>query len=182
METRQKILELAEELIRTKGYNAFSYKDISEALQVKNAAIHYHFPSKSDLGVAVIENAIQRMNAQHEKWLSLPEDVQLKNLCKVFKESHDKGMLCLQGALTPEYATFSGPMQEKVQEICTDILGWVSTCLENGRKKKIFRFEGTATDKALTVVSNLLSSLLLARVLGKKVFSGMQKQLMSELK
>ena len=47
METKDKIRNLAEELIRTKGYNAFSYADLSAPLQIKNAAIHYHFPSNA---------------------------------------------------------------------------------------------------------------------------------------
>ena len=45
--TREKILELGENLIRTKGYNAFSYQDISSKLGIKNAAVHYYFPTKS---------------------------------------------------------------------------------------------------------------------------------------
>lgn len=48
--TRERILELGEELILTKGYNGFSYQDISTALGIKNAAIHYYFASKENLG------------------------------------------------------------------------------------------------------------------------------------
>ncbi len=48
--TRERILELGENFIRTKGYNAFSYQDISSELGVKNAAIHYYFPSKENFG------------------------------------------------------------------------------------------------------------------------------------
>ncbi|MBB4046226.1 AcrR family transcriptional regulator [Bacteroides reticulotermitis] len=39
---------MADELIKTIGYNAFSYADISKQLNIKNAAIHYYFPTKSD--------------------------------------------------------------------------------------------------------------------------------------
>ena len=52
-DTRSEIVRLASELIRSIGYNAFSYTDISQKLHIKNAAIHYYFPSKSDLGVEV---------------------------------------------------------------------------------------------------------------------------------
>ena len=50
-DTRNEIIRLGSELIRSIGYNSFSYADISKALNIKNAAIHYYFPSKSDLGV-----------------------------------------------------------------------------------------------------------------------------------
>jgi len=42
-DTSEKILDLAELLIQTRGYSAFSYQDISEALEVTKASIHYHF-------------------------------------------------------------------------------------------------------------------------------------------
>ena len=53
-DTRSEIIRLGSELIRSIGYNSFSYADISKALNIKNAAIHYYFPSKSDLGVEII--------------------------------------------------------------------------------------------------------------------------------
>ena len=53
-DTKKEILKLAEQLFQTKGYNGFSYSDISSVLGIKNAAIHYHFPSKADLGVALV--------------------------------------------------------------------------------------------------------------------------------
>lgn len=52
--TKERILAVAEALIQKDGYNAFSFKDIATAINIKTASIHYHFPSKEDLGVAVI--------------------------------------------------------------------------------------------------------------------------------
>ena len=43
---RERILDIAEHLIMSRGFNRFSYKDISTEMKVKNAAIHYHFPIK----------------------------------------------------------------------------------------------------------------------------------------
>ncbi|HEU4554463.1 MAG TPA: TetR/AcrR family transcriptional regulator, partial [Chitinophaga sp.] len=70
--TREKIIELADHLIRTKGFNAFSYADISAPLAIKNAAVHYHFPTKADLGISVIERELQGMALQQRKWDKLP--------------------------------------------------------------------------------------------------------------
>src|SRR5437899_2046581 len=54
-DVQQKILDTAEALIQTKGFNAFSYKDISEIVGIKTSSIHYYFPTKSDLGQAVVK-------------------------------------------------------------------------------------------------------------------------------
>lgn len=51
--TRDKILELAQEAIASRGYSAFSFRELAAELGIKSASIHYHFPTKTHLGVAV---------------------------------------------------------------------------------------------------------------------------------
>ena len=63
--TRDQILDLAENLLLDKGFNGFSYKHIAEQLGVKNAAIHYYFPAKSDLGTALVERYRRHFQAFH---------------------------------------------------------------------------------------------------------------------
>src|ERR1700682_1157248 len=55
LDTPQRILDVAERLGHTRGFNGFSYADIAEALDVTKASLHYHFPSKADLGKRLIE-------------------------------------------------------------------------------------------------------------------------------
>src|SRR5947209_18275602 len=59
-ETAEQILDLAETLIQTRGYSAFSYQDIAASLGIRKASIHYHFPSKTDLGGGVVDRYIDR--------------------------------------------------------------------------------------------------------------------------
>ncbi|MGZ5871264.1 MAG: TetR/AcrR family transcriptional regulator [Bradyrhizobium sp.] len=59
-ETAEEILDVAETLIQTRGYSAFSYQDIADALGIRKASIHYQFPSKIELGVAVINRYSER--------------------------------------------------------------------------------------------------------------------------
>ena len=61
-ETAGQILDLAETLIQTRGYSAFSYQDIADSLGIRKASIHYHFPSKADLGVAVVDRYMARFD------------------------------------------------------------------------------------------------------------------------
>src|SRR6202050_5213821 len=49
------ILDVAEQLAQTRGYNGFSYADIASQLGVTKASLHYHFPSKAELGRALID-------------------------------------------------------------------------------------------------------------------------------
>ena len=54
-DTADRILDTTERLIQTRGFNAISYQDISDAVGIKKASIHHHFPTKFGLGTAVIE-------------------------------------------------------------------------------------------------------------------------------
>ena len=53
--TRDQILNRAAQLLMSRGFNGFSYRDISSHLGVKNAAVHYHFPAKADLALALVD-------------------------------------------------------------------------------------------------------------------------------
>lgn len=61
METKEKIVTEAITFITTRGTNAFSYKDISKEIGIKTSSIHYYFPTKNDLIVAVLEHVIQQI-------------------------------------------------------------------------------------------------------------------------
>jgi AcrR family transcriptional regulator len=180
-DTKERIIELADRLIKTRGFNAFSYKDISDPLEIKNAAIHYYFPSKSDLGIAVIEQEIEKLAINKLKWATFPEDKQLKLLFETFSQKSKHGFICLMGSLSPDYQTLPAPMQEKVQIMSEDVLDWATLCLENGRQRGLLHFEGEAYNRALLIVSDMLASLLLSRVMGKEVFEKMSKQLLHDL-
>src|SRR4051795_11035403 len=54
-DTAQRILDVAERLVQTRGFNGFSYADIASALEVTKASLHYHFPTKAELGRRLIE-------------------------------------------------------------------------------------------------------------------------------
>ena len=61
-DTREKIMDRAAHLLMNRGFNGFSYRDISSHLGVKNAAVHYHFPAKADLAMALVDEYRQERN------------------------------------------------------------------------------------------------------------------------
>ena len=59
-ETRERILATALELIAEKGFAATSTRELSERLGFSKAALYYHFRTKEELLVALIEPGIQQ--------------------------------------------------------------------------------------------------------------------------
>ena len=181
MNTRDKIVYIADELIRSQGYNAFSYSDIGKDMAIRPAAVHYHFHTKTDLGLEVIRQELSRVAAFRRGEPNLSGGDQLKGLFEIFWRRSLESRLCLMGSLTPDFATFDASMQDAVKGLCREIANWVADCLEAERREGRMRFEGTAADRALLVVSTLLSSLLLGRVMGREVFKPMADQLLQDL-
>ena len=180
-DTREHIVRLADALIRQRGFNAFSYADIAAVLDIRNAAIHYYFPTKSLLGKAVIDEELRRLENYRQSHSTTGGDRQLQRLVTVFYHNSQRNAVCLMGALTPEFATFDPEMQEKVRQLCHAIQDWMADCLEEARKAGCLRFSGDAKDRAALVVSTLLSSLLLSRVEGAGLFRRMVDQLLEDI-
>ncbi|SFW24780.1 TetR/AcrR family transcriptional regulator [Chitinophaga sancti] len=180
-DTKDKIVGLADQLIKTKGFNAFSYKEISDPLAIKNAAVHYYFPSKADLGMAVLQQEFDSLNIGIANWENLTEDQQLRQLIASFEKKCSGHMACIMGSLSPDYNTLPANMQERLQQFSAAVIEWVTRCLDKGREKGIFSFKGAPEDRALMIVSNLLASLLLSRVMGESAFEKISKQLLDDI-
>ncbi len=170
-DTRTAILDLAEELIRSRSFNAFSYQDIAEGVGIRKASIHYHFPSKEDLGVALVE----RFRRQAVTWASVlveghasPLDkldaylnMQARNLDKV-------GLICPQGILGAEFNALPERVQEAYIEFLEQVQAWLASLLHKGQAQGIFRDDTPPEDQAAFIQSATQGALQLARASGKQ--------------
>lgn len=175
MNRREQILEIADELIRTRGYNAFSFSDISHRLNVKNPSIHYHFPQKTDLGLAVI--ALHR-----EELLQLMTDTKptskekLERLFLKYEAMGEERKICLTGSLSTDLNTLDESICRSLKNYINLKIEWLSGILREGKKEKVFKFSGEPKIKALLLIGNLVGLLQLARVADETDFKkGMEE-------
>jgi len=180
-DTRDKIIHLADELIRMKGYNAFSYKDIAEMLAVRNAAVHYYFQTKGELGVQVVDRELRLFQTHQQSWSVLRPNEQLKKLFDRFGEYNNERLMCLMGSLSTDFETLPAAVRSKVKELSNVILDWLTDILEEGRLQGLLNLEGSPYDRSLLIMSDLMSSLLLSKVLGTDAFIRISTQLLKDL-
>jgi TetR/AcrR family transcriptional regulator, transcriptional repressor for nem operon len=182
--TREKIIELGENLIRTKGYNAFSYQDISSELGVKNAAVHYYFPSKENLGTSIVKTNTQRFEEMIENMRSLGFDEwhQLETFIKIYTKSNREQKLCIVGSLGPDYNTLSDSTRAELKRMTELIIDWLTATLASGREKKIFSFGENPKIKAFLILSTLVASLQLTRFLDKMEYKNICQAIIEDLK
>jgi AcrR family transcriptional regulator len=168
-DTKTEILDLAENLLLDRGFNGFSYANISSVLNIKNAAIHYYFPAKADLGSAIIQRARERFAnwSQNERVVRKTASEKLEGFFRRYLRFLEEGQqVCLGGALETDFKTLPPAMQVETRKFASDILLWMEGVLEDGREKRIFSFPGEAKDQAILILSSLQGALQMTRAVG----------------
>lgn len=181
MNTREKIIELADTLIRTKGYNSFSYKEISTELNIKNAAIHYYFPKKEDLGKTVVLETKIRFLSSVKQWQSLSPDVQLNNFLAVYRSMFAKNEICIVGSMVPHFDILPEVVQVEIRDFISTVTLWLKKLLQRGREEGVFDFAETLDDKINMIMSQLISSLIMGQILGEKYFESALNTVLNSL-
>ena len=159
---------MAERLAQTRGYNGFSYADIAIQLGVTKASLHYHFPSKAELGRALIE----RYHVHFGKALAAidrqTKDLQekLKRYVGLYNSVLSNERMCLCGMLAAEYATLPSPMQRGLTSFFDANERWLTTVLEDGLRARAFQFREPANERARVVLGALEGAMLVARSYG----------------
>jgi TetR/AcrR family transcriptional repressor of nem operon len=167
--TADRILNVAEKLVQLRGYNAFSYQDVSRAVGIQKASLHYHFATKADLGAALVTRYRQSFLdalAGIENDESRAVD-RLERYAELYASVLRKKRMCMCGMLATDAATLPKPLRESVAAFFEENAGWLARVLEDGRKQRELAFEGTAASMAAFFVSSLEGAMLLAHGSGK---------------
>ena len=73
-EMRERILTSVEELIATRGVNNFSLRDICDYLYISTGSLYYHFKTKDDIIMAIIEKHFHELEDDYLSWLKKHKD------------------------------------------------------------------------------------------------------------
>lgn len=168
--TADDILDEAERLIQSRGYSAFSYQDIADALGIRKASIHYHFPSKTDLGEAVIERYARRFDAglaaiaADDRQSSLAMLEHYMQPYRDFAGTPDR--VCLCGALAGEIMALPEPLRRRVESFFRAHQAWLAEILKRGAARGEWRLPGRPLAMARMVFGALQGALLVKRTTG----------------
>lgn len=165
--TREQIIDKAFQLMLQRGMNGFSYRDISEPLGVKNAAIHYHFPNKTDLIKALIDENHQLLRRSTSEFMAYGGQarIQLEGLFAFTMNQCKCGRpICMVGALAIDYDDLSDELKNANNSFMKDSVSWLTRVMEVGREQEEFHFGGEATSKAVSILAMIQGARQLARV------------------
>ena len=182
--TRDQIIDKAFQLMLQRGLNGFSYRDISEPLGVKNAAIHYHFPNKMDLIKALIDENHQVLRRSTSEFMAYggPARPQLEGLFAFTMNQCQCGRpICMVGALAIDYDELSDDIKEANNRFMKDSVNWLNRVMDAGRKQDEFHFEGESMSKAVSILAMIQGARQLARVHGLDYLEKIFEQIRTDL-
>jgi TetR/AcrR family transcriptional repressor of nem operon len=162
------ILDVAERLAQTRGYNGFSYADIAAELGVTKASLHYHFASKAELGRALIaryQAAFAAALAAIDQKTADPSR-KLREYVALYDAVMRQHRMCLCGMLAAEFATLPAPMQEGLKRFFDLNEQWLTAVLEQGRRSGSLVFTQSASERARLMLAALEGAMLVARSYG----------------
>jgi AcrR family transcriptional regulator len=183
-DTKEEILRIGKHFIQYYGYNAFSYADIARELDIKNAAVHYHFRGKEDLLIALVDNNIENYQAL-AKQLQLSKMSTLGKLEKFIEPYStlcEAESICIIGSIASDYKTLPESVKAKISSLVEMVLGMVEQTLSEGKKKGELQFSESARTQALLIMTNLAAGVQLARISGKKDYDSIRKAVIRQLK
>jgi len=131
-DTTAQLLDAAEYRMRRGGYNSVSFRDLASDTNIKSSSVHYHFPKKEDLGIALIDRYAARffdalMLASRQA--KTPKE-KLSAFRAVYRDAlyKDKAV-CLCGLLGAEMAGLPSTLADGVKAFFEANIKWVSDAL-----------------------------------------------------
>ncbi len=144
-ETASKLVIEAAQLIANRGYNGFSYADLSARLGIRKPSIHHHFPSKVDLVVAVVEQERSLIRAQVAALESETPDAigQLLAYVDYWKRciTDQSATFCLAGVLAVELPGLPPAVGTAVQGHFNDLGNWLERVMALGVEQGTIQLE-----------------------------------------
>jgi TetR/AcrR family transcriptional repressor of nem operon len=166
--TADRVLDIAEGLLQTRGFNSFSYADIASELGVTKASLHYHFPGKTELGLALIVRYSERFLAALQAIdRDLPDArAKLEAYAELYADVLRGNRLCMCGILAAEFPTLPAPMRDSVITFFDDNVSWLARVLTEGQAERTLAFTGSPEDVAQGILGALEGAMLVARPYG----------------
>ena len=162
--TAEQILDVAQEMVRNRGYSAFSYADISKQVGIRKASIHYHFPTKDELVRALVQRYRQNMVRQCDRisQSGASPQAQLIQFANLYRNGLQEQQICLCSMLSADLEVLPEPIQKELRAFFQETETWLAALLKQGCEAGAWECHPEA-QKAKGLIAMLQGAQLLAR-------------------
>jgi len=165
-DTRSQILDAAQDMLQRQSISGVSFQELANRIGIKKGSMYYHFQSKDDLSIAILERASSDMQAAFLRGESQSPTKQLAYFINIFRSFMGLGeKICPGGAFAGEWDKLNEPVQRKAHNLIKVQTQGVKKILEAGLKSGEFN-DHDHTSQALAdwTVSNIQGALITSRI------------------
>jgi len=143
--TKERILDAAEELMLEKGFHSVGLKQILDAVHVPKGSFYHYFESKDDFGFQMLKHYLERTTAM-KRSLLLSENQESNPIERLyayldggtaFLKTIPGKFPCLVLKLASEVTDLSDPMREELAKSFEDWIGILRAVLDEAIDKKL---------------------------------------------
>lgn len=170
MDTRQVILDTAQELVAQKGYSAVGLTEVLTAAGVPKGSFYHYFDSKDAFGEAMMQSYFDAYLANMDRIIAAPGQTYAERLMTYWQQFYDKQLVgdcqgrCLVVKLAAEVSDLSESMRAVLKDGTAGIIDRVETMVNGGLEDGSVSIEGAPRLTADALYEAWLGASVLAKV------------------
>ncbi len=172
-DTKTRLLDAAQRLVQTRGFEGFSFHDLSAEIGISTASIHYHFPTKRDLAVALVKRYRDFLHTAVEQVISSPAPLaaKLQQVTGLYESTYDAGRICVSGALAGGVESLPTEVKKELKALIDDCVASLLRLFKRAQRAGELRAGLDPESCARLWYCTLQGSLTVARASDKKIFT-----------
>lgn len=160
---REAILAAARATVQARGYTALSFRELAKEVGIKSASVHYHFPTKGDLGVALARRYTEEGEAYLEQILAAEPDPHacFNRYVEIFRAALTNGnRMCLSGIMSAELDDLPDEVRREINRFPRMNIAWIARVLAIANASASEQDSG---ERAMAIFAAITGAQLIAR-------------------
>jgi len=162
----ERIVDAAELLIKSKGYNGFSFEDLARQVGIRKPSIYHHFEAKMELGAIVAQRYTHRFRESllRIEGATVDAKTRLQAYADLFETTYRTNRsLCICGMLGAEADSLPDEVNIEVRRFFAVNIEWLTMVLSEGIMKGSIRNIASAQDLAESFLDTMEGALITGR-------------------
>ena len=166
MDTKVQLLDSAEALARQRGFDGFSFADLEAAVGIRKASIHYHFPTKGDLSLALMSRYAEMFaDRLHAITATHPTaGARLLAFIDLYRQAHEGGRsLCLCTALSVTQDALPQASRDALDQFHHGVSTWLAAVFRLALSDGTIRYVTDPQAEAAAALAQVEGAQVMAR-------------------
>jgi TetR/AcrR family transcriptional regulator, transcriptional repressor for nem operon len=160
---REAVLAAARATVQARGYTALSFRELAKEVGIKSASVHYHFPTKGDLGVALARRYTEEGAAYLDEVIATAPDPHacFDRYVAIFRAALANGnRMCLSGIMSAELDDLPEEVRSEIDRFPHMNIAWIARVLATAEPKSS---DEERDEQAMAIYAAIAGAQLIAR-------------------